>query len=293
MNRRTNVPERDPFPLPELVAAALAEDVGDGDRTTLWTVPPGVRARARVVAREPLVAAGTEAFLEVMWQEAPTVEVLGLVKDGAKVEAGDTVVSLEGLARRILTAERTALNFLGRLSGIATATRRYVRALEGTHARIVDTRKTTPGWRALEKAAVRAGGGESHRMGLYDMVLVKENHIRAAGGIGPALEGIGRENEEELPVEVEVTTLEELGELEGTGVDRVLLDHFSLRELRAAVEAVEAWAAPVPLLEASGNITLERVREIAETGVELISVGALTHSAPVADVSLLLDEVLP
>lgn len=292
MNRRRKVPDREPLSLPELVAAALAEDVGDGDRTTLWTIPPGVKARARIVAREPLVVAGTEAFLEVMWQEAPTVEVLGLVKDGAEVEEGDTVVSLEGLARRILAAERTALNFLGRLSGIATATRRYVKAVEGTDARIVDTRKTTPGWRTLEKAAVRAGGGESHRMGLYDMVLVKENHIRAAGGIGPTLEGIGRENEEGLPVEVEVTTLAELGELEGTGVDRVLLDHFSLRGLRAAVEVVEAWAAPVPVLEASGNVTLERVREIAETGVELISVGALTHSAPVADFSLLLDEVL-
>lgn len=282
-----------PLPLDHLVEAALAEDVGDGDRTTLWTVPPGVRARATVVARQPMVVAGSDAFGEVFRQVAPTVEVLGLLSDGAAARPRDVVVRLEGPARGILTAERTALNFLGRLSGIATLTRSFVRAVEGTGARIVDTRKTTPGWRTLEKAAVRAGGGENHRMGLYDMVLVKENHIRAAGGLTKVLEALRRENEEGLAVEIEVEGIAQLDELAGAPVDRILLDNLTLDDLTRAVKRVRGWPEPRPLLEASGNMTLDRVGEVARVGVELISVGALTHSAPAADVSLLVEELLP
>jgi nicotinate-nucleotide pyrophosphorylase (carboxylating) len=275
--------------LEELVRIAIEEDVGTGDRTTLWTVPPGSRARARVVAREDLVVAGTHAFAEVFGQVVPSVEFHSLLKDGVAVAEGDIVASVEGPARGILTAERTALNFLGRLSGIATLTREFVRAVEGTDARILDTRKTTPGWRKLEKAAVLAGGGENHRFGLYDMVLVKENHITLAGGIPQALARVREENAEGLPVEIEVASLAELEFVRGWGVDRVLLDNMSTEEMAAAVESVRGWPAPRPLLEASGNMSLARVAEVARVGVDCISVGALTHSAPVADLSLLME----
>ena len=189
--------------------------------------------------------------------------------------------------RGILTAERVALNFLGRLSGIATLTRAFVDAVAGTGARIVDTRKTTPGWRTLEKAAVASGGGENHRHGLFDMVLVKDNHLVAAGGIRAAVERIRRANREGIEVEVEVQTLQELEELLPLGVHRVLLDNMGLETLKEAVDRVRALDERArPLLEASGNVTLDSVRAVAETGIDLISVGALTHSAPVADISL-------
>lgn len=279
--------------LAALVAWALDEDVGDGDRTTLWTVPPGTRARARIVARESLVVAGADAVLEVLRQAAPTATIRRLLNDGTRSRPGDEVAVVEGPARALLTAERTALNFMGRLSGIATLTAAFVERARDTGARIVDTRKTTPGWRALEKGAVRAGGGENHRMGLYDMVLIKENHIRAAGGIQAALAGVEAENQEGLPVEIEVERPGELSEVAGFAVDRILLDNFELDELREAVATVRGWPEPRPLLEASGNMTLERVRVVAETGVDLISVGALTHSAPVADLSMLVEEIEP
>ncbi|MEX0842715.1 MAG: carboxylating nicotinate-nucleotide diphosphorylase [Gemmatimonadota bacterium] len=277
--------------LGELVRAAIEEDVGTGDRTTLWTVPPGERARARVLAREDLVVAGTGAFAEVFRQVAPPVEFHTLLNEGAEAGEGDVVAALEGPARGILTAERTALNFLGRLSGIATLTREFVRAVEGTGARILDTRKTTPGWRELEKAAVASGGGENHRFGLYDMVLVKENHIAIAGGIPEALARIREENVEGLHLEVEVASLADLELVRGCGVDRVLLDNMTTEEMSAAVETVRRWPPPRPLLEASGNMSLLRVAEVARVGVDCISVGALTHSAPVADLSLLMGEL--
>ncbi|MEX2530766.1 MAG: carboxylating nicotinate-nucleotide diphosphorylase [Gemmatimonadota bacterium] len=277
--------------LGELVRAAIEEDVGTGDRTTLWTVPPGERARARVLAREDLVVAGTSAFAEVFRQVAPSVEFHALLNEGAEAGEGDVVAALEGPARGILTAERTALNFLGRLSGIATLTREFVRAVEGTGARVLDTRKTTPGWRELEKAAVASGGGENHRFGLYDMVLVKENHIAIAGGIPEALTRVREENVEGLHVEVEVASLADLELVRGCGVDRVLLDNMTTEEMSAAVETVRRWPPPRPLLEASGNMSLLRVAEVARVGVDCISVGALTHSAPVADLSLLMEEV--
>lgn len=277
----------------KLVEAALAEDVGDGDRTTLWTVPAGAKTAARIVAKARGVIAGLELAAAVFVRLDPNAELEALRRDGDAVEPGDVVLRIRGEARAILTGERTALNFLQRLSGVATLTRRYVDAVAGTGARILDTRKTTPGWRRLEKAAVRAGGGDNHRAGLYDMVLIKENHIAAAGGITAAVQRVRERNSEGLAVEVEVTSPPELEEAVRAGVDRVLLDNMGLDELRAAVALAERTAAaagrPRPELEASGNMTLERVRAVAETGVDFISVGALTHSATALDLSLLID----
>ncbi len=269
-----------------LVRLALEEDVGEGDWTTRWTVPQARRARAVVVAKAPLVVAGTGAALAVFRAVDPELAVEVVAHDGERVAPGDVVLRLAGAARSILTGERTALNFLGRLSGVATLTRRFVDAVAGTGARIVDTRKTTPGWRALEKAAVRAGGGENHRVGLHDMVLVKENHIAAAGGLEAAVARVEEANERGLPVEVEVRTLDELDRALALGVGRILLDNMPPPTLAEAVARVRERDAGRPLLEASGNVTLDTVRSVAETGVDIISVGALTHSAPAADLSL-------
>ena len=271
------------------MAAALAEDVGDGDWTTEWTVSGSSRARAEVVAKQDLVVSGTEVAARVFAAVEAELSVDVRVQEGARAEPGDVVLAVEGPTRGILTAERCALNFLGRLSGIATLTERYVRRVEGTGARVVDTRKTTPGWRVLEKAAVRAGGGANHRMGLYDMILIKDNHIAAAGGIGAAVARV-RERPDRLPIEVEVRTLEELAEVIPLEVDRVLLDNMSVELLAEAVRRTHEAAVPRPELEASGNVTLDNVRTVAETGVDLISVGALTHSAAAADLSLSLLE---
>jgi nicotinate-nucleotide pyrophosphorylase (carboxylating) len=272
-----------------LVEAALREDGADRDWTTLWTVGASYRVRARIEAREPLVLAGTRLAVRVFHAVDPEIRVEVLHGDGARVGEGTRVIRIEGPARGILTGERTALNFLGRLSGVATLTRRFVERVEGTGAGIVDTRKTTPGWRFLEKEAVRAGGGTNHRMGLSDMVLIKENHIVAAGGIGPAVDRVREMNREGIPVEVEVERPDELGDLRERGVDRILLDNMELPELRESVRIVRGWPEPRPQLEASGRMTLERVREVALTGVDLISVGALTHSAPTVDLSLLVE----
>ncbi len=275
--------ERD---LRELVRTALAEDVGPGDRTTEWTVPAAARSRASIVAKAPLVVSGVAAARAVFRAVDPELGVTVVREDGERADPGDVVMDLDGRARSILTGERTALNFLGRLSGIATLTRRFVDRVAGTPARIVDTRKTTPGWRALEKAAVRAGGGTNHRMGLYDMVLVKDNHIAAAGGIEAAVRGVRERNAEGLRVEVEVATLDQLALLLPLRVDRILLDNMDLEGLERAVALVDASSGRRPELEASGNVTLDTVAGIAATGVDLISVGALTHSAPSADLSL-------
>jgi nicotinate-nucleotide pyrophosphorylase (carboxylating) len=270
----------------ELVRRALAEDLGDGDWTTLWTVDGDLERDAVIVAKEALVVSGTRPAVEVFQAVDPDLNVLVDLADGASARPGDTVLSLSGKARSILTAERTALNFLGRLSGIATATRRFAQAVEGTGARIIDTRKTTPGLRLLEKEAVRHGGGTNHRVGLFDMVLIKDNHIAAAGGIREAVDRVRASNERDLEVEVEVTDLDQLAQALDCGVGRILLDNMDPEGLRRAVAAVEAWSGPRPVLEASGNVTLATVRAVAETGVDLISVGALTHSAPTADLSL-------
>jgi nicotinate-nucleotide pyrophosphorylase (carboxylating) len=215
----------------------------------------------------------------------PRVECDVLTPDGAHVTAGDVVCTIKGPGRAILTGERVALNFLQRLSGIATLTRTFVQEIEGTGARILDTRKTTPGWRALEKGAVRAGGGENHRAGLYDMVLIKENHIAIAGGLREAVARVTDQNTDDLPVTVEVHSMEALEEALDAGANRLLLDNFDLKTLEAAVRRARK-AKSRPVLEASGNMTLDRVRAVAATGVDYISVGALTHSAPALDLSL-------
>jgi len=272
-----------------LVRAALAEDVGRGDWTTQWTVPCDSREPAVIVAKERLVVSGMPCVEDVFAAVDPGVVVDVLAPDGTAAEAGTVLARIQGITWSILTGERTALNFLGHLSGIATLTRRFVEAVAGTHARIIDTRKTTPGWRLLEKAAVRAGGGTNHRMGLYDMLLIKDNHADAAGGVAAAVAEARDWNDLGLPMEVEVRTLEELDIVLPLGVDRVLLDNMDPATLREAVERTHALGEKRPLLEASGNVTLSSVRVIAETGVDLISVGALTHSAPAADVSLLVE----
>jgi nicotinate-nucleotide pyrophosphorylase (carboxylating) len=216
----------------------------------------------------------------------PTLRVSIHIRDGSEAVEGSELLGVEGSLRGILTAERVALNFLGRLSGIATMTRRFVRAVSGTGAQILDTRKTTPGWRLLEKAAVLAGGGRNHRVGLHDMILIKDNHITAAGGIQAAVDSVRRANRDGLPVEVEVGTLEELEEAIMLGVQRILLDNMRLETMREAVTRARDLGKSRPLLEASGNMTLGRVKAVADTGVDFISIGAITHSAPCADLSL-------
>ena len=275
------LPELDRDALERVVAAALAEDVGTGDATTDATVPADGRARAELHVEERGVVCGVAIAAAVFTALDPAVEVAQLVPDGTLVEAGTVVAEVAGPARAILTGERTALNLLARLSGIATLTRRYVDELAGTGAEILDTRKTTPGLRALEKYAVRCGGGTNHRVGLYDAVLVKENHIRAAGGITAAVERI-RAAGVELPVEVEAETPADVEEALAVGVERILLDNMTPDEIRAAVATVAGRAR----LEASGGIALDTVRAYAETGVDFISIGALTHSARSLHVSL-------
>jgi nicotinate-nucleotide pyrophosphorylase (carboxylating) len=263
-----------------VVAAALAEDVGAGDVTTNGVVPADVRCRAELLVEEPGVVCGVPLALEVFARLDPAVAGDAALAEGERVERTAVVARLEGPARAILTGERTALNLLARLSGIATLTRRYVDAVEGTGATILDTRKTTPGLRELERYAVRCGGGRNHRAGLYDMILLKENHLRVAGGIRNAVAALAGRNG--TPLEVEAETLAEVREALEAGVDRILLDNMSLTDL---AEAVRLAAGQVPL-EASGGISLDTVRAVAETGVNFISVGALTHSARSLAVSL-------
>lgn len=271
-----------------LVADALAEDIGSGDRTTLWTVPESTAVTARIVAKASGVIAGLEIAREAFRQVDHDVRFESQVADGDAIEPGAVLISLEGPARGILTAERVALNFLQQLSGVASVTREYVRKVEGTGARILDTRKTTPLLRALEREAVRAGGGTNHRFGLFDMVLIKENHIRSAGGITEAVAAVRRRNDAGLRVEIETTSLEEVREALAAGVDRIMLDNMSVETMREALEIIQGADRSIET-EASGGVNLETVRAIAETGVDFISVGALTHSAPALDLSLLVD----
>jgi nicotinate-nucleotide pyrophosphorylase (carboxylating) len=270
----------------DLIDIALAEDIGEGDLTTRAIVPRDAQVRARISQKAPGVIAGLRVAQAVFERVDPEVVFVTHCPEGKWREAG-AVAELSGSAASILAAERVALNFLGHLSGVATLTARYVRAVEGTGARILDTRKTTPGLRELEKDAVRRGGGVSHRSGLYDGILAKENHAKLAGGVGEAARravdaAAGRDT---LLVEVECAELHEVEAALDAGVTRILLDNMSPAELREAVELVRGRAE----LEASGGITLENIRDVAETGVDFISVGALTHSAPALDVSLLLE----
>jgi nicotinate-nucleotide pyrophosphorylase (carboxylating) len=272
-----------------LVRRALAEDVGPGDVTTEATVPADARARALITQKAPGAICGLEVAEAVFVLLDPEARCERLVAEGAWREQGGPVLTVEGSARALLTGERTALNFLGRLSGVATMAARAARAVEGTGARVLDTRKTTPGLRTLEKAAVAAGGAVNHRVGLYDAILIKENHIAAAGGIAQAIER-ARETAPELrdTLEIEVRDPREIDEALAAGAPRLLLDNMDDAQLRAAVAQVAGRAQ----LEASGGVTLQTLRERAQTGVEWVSMGALTHSAPALDLSLIL-EALP
>ncbi|UCC47713.1 MAG: carboxylating nicotinate-nucleotide diphosphorylase [Gemmatimonadota bacterium] len=273
------------------IAEALAEDVGDGDWTSEWSVPAGTGAEAEIIAKADGVIAGLAAAAEV-FRQLGVVEFRPVVGDGDEVARGATVARVSGSGRAILTAERTALNFLGQLSGVATLTRRFVAAVEGTGTRITDTRKTTPLWRELERAATRAGGAVNHRRGLDDMVLIKENHIACAGGIARAVQRVRESNDRDLAVEVETTSLEEVKAALEAGVDRVMLDNMAPEMVRQAVRIISE-STPRPEIEASGSVTLSSAREFADAGVDYISVGALTHSAPALDLSLRIRKVEP
>jgi nicotinate-nucleotide pyrophosphorylase (carboxylating) len=265
------------------VAAALAEDLGlAGDITTDAIVPPEPVAAAVFATRSGGVIAGLQVAAETFRQLDPKTSFEILIADGQRSPAGAVVARVSGNARALLTGERVALNFLGRMSGIATLTRHYVDAIAGCQAHIIDTRKTTPGLRAFEKYAVRAGGGMSHRAGLFDAVLIKDNHIVLAGGIGPAIAAARARAGHMVKIEVEVDTLAQLAEVLAHRVEAVLLDNMSPAQLKEAVRMVAGRA----ITEASGGITLDTVRGVAESGVDLISVGALTHSAPVLDLGL-------
>src|SRR5262245_36824913 len=270
--------------LERVALAALAEDVGRGDVTTEATVAEDATCTGRVLLKEPGVVCGLPAVEAVFRALEPSISFEPSATEGGRFEEPADLARVSGRTRAVLTGERTALNLLGRLCGIATLTRRYVDAIEGTGAEILDTRKTTPGLRVLEKYAVRCGGGRNHRFGLDDGILVKDNHLRAAGGVGPAVELL-RAAGSGLPIEVEAETLDDVREALEARAEQILLDNMSPELMREAVELVQGKAT----LEASGGVSLETVRAIAETGVDFISVGAVTHSARSLDVSLELE----
>jgi nicotinate-nucleotide pyrophosphorylase (carboxylating) len=284
------VASEDQETLTEIVARALAEDIGPGDVTTEATVPPDARARARIVQKEPGVVFGVAAVRETMRQcgvdSVDSLVVEGQWRDGVPAE----IALATGPAAGLLTAERTALNFLGHLSGVATLTARFVESVAGTGARILDTRKTTPGLRGLEKEAVAAGGGVNHRAGLFDAILIKENHIALVGGLAAAV-AAARAARPEMEIEVECRDLDEVRSALDAGADRLLLDNMGIEALREAVAMRDPEGGPT--LEASGGIDLGNVADVAGAGVDLISVGALTHSAPRLDLSLLVEPLSP
>lgn len=270
-----------------LIDLALREDIGSGDVTSTYFIPEDRMARAFVAVRKDGVISGVEIAARVFSKVDPSLDVKPLIHDGSRVSSGALLICIEGSARSILTAERTALNFLQHLSGIATLTAEYVDMVKGTSARILDTRKTTPGYRILEKQAVSDGGGVNHRFGLYDRAMVKDNHLVAEGGTAELQAAIHRLRTEkpDVEVELEADNLDQVRDfLAMDGVDHILLDNMALDELSEAVAA--RGDQPGPLLEASGGVTLETLREIAETGVDFISVGALTHSFVALDVGL-------
>jgi nicotinate-nucleotide pyrophosphorylase (carboxylating) len=273
--------------LTNLIRTALDEDIGAGDITTWATLPGDAQGIARATAKSALVVAGIDVFGEVFRTLDPDLAFTALRRDGDRVERGAPLAEVEGSLASILSAERVALNLFQRMSGIATLTRRYCDAVAGLSAKILDTRKTVPGLRILDKYAVRAGGGKNHRFALYDGVLIKDNHIAAAGSIAAAVQNCRERIPHTLKIEVEVKDLAELEEALAAGADAVLLDNMGLEEMSRAVARVNG---KIPL-EASGNMTLERVREVAAVGVDLISVGALTHSMTAADISLNVTQV--
>ena len=268
------------------VRAALAEDIGSGDATTLATVPANAVAKAVMRAREPIIVAGIE-FAETAFRElSPKIKIRRKIRNGRRVKAGATLMKISGPAHAILSAERVALNFVQRLSGIATLTAQFVQAVHGTKAQILDTRKTTPGWRRFEKYAVAGGGGKNHRLGLFDMILIKDNHLAALKNAKPnaiaAAIQRARKKFPKLKVEVEADTLKQVEHALAAGADFILLDNMNLKQLRAAVKIVKGRAKT----EASVGVNLKTVRAIAKTGVNFISVGALTHSAQAVDIGL-------
>jgi len=287
-----------------LVKFALSEDVGTGDVTTLNAVPANVGARAAIVAKQPGVVSGIDIAGMTFREVDASLKFKSTVRDGQEVPAGAAIATISGSAASVMTAERTALNFLMRLSGVATLTREYVNAIEGTGAVILDTRKTTPGLRILEKYAVLCGGGQNHRLALWDMYLVKDNHIRAARGLTNAIDRIQR-TRRDLLLEVEVESLDQLHEALRPEVDRILVDNQPPAVVKRCVEEVDRWfeknppdhprvrdgARRWPEVEVSGGLNLKTVRAYAETGVDYLSVGALTHSAPALDLSLEIEEV--
>jgi len=274
----------------QAIRAALAEDIGSGDATTLAIVPATATAKAVMRAREPLVVAGLD-FAEATFRElSAKVGVKKTSRDGRRVKAGAALLKISGPARAILTVERVALNFVQQLSGVATLTAQFVEAVRGTRARILDTRKTTPGWRRFEKYAVACGGGQNHRIGLFDMILIKDNHLAALRNEKPnaiaAAVARAREKFPKLKIEVEADTLKQVEQAVQAGADSVLLDNMDLKQLMAAVKIMKSGAK----VEASGGVNLKTVRAIAQTGVDFISVGALTHSAPAVDIGLDFEE---
>ncbi|MEA3401416.1 MAG: carboxylating nicotinate-nucleotide diphosphorylase [Armatimonadota bacterium] len=273
--------------LQRVVREALREDIGRGDLTTMFTVPADTRARGELLAKQEGVMAGGWAVAECFRENDPGSEFEQLVDEGERFEPGQRLGDVQGTARGLLGAERVALNFLQHLCGVATLTRRFADELEGTGARVTDTRKTTPGLRALEKAAVVAGGGSNHRFALYDGILIKDNHIRLAGGIAQAIERAREGAPHTLRIEVETAHLGEVREALEAGADIIMLDNMDNAMMAKAVSVVDGRA----LVEASGGMRLERVRAVAELGVDLISVGRLTHSAPAIDISLELEIV--
>lgn len=270
-----------PAEISQYIMRALEEDIGPGDVTTNTIVPVGATLRGRIVAKQDGVVAGIEIAKQVLLTLSHEITFVAEVQEGEKVARGTVVANLDGSARALLTGERTALNFLGRMSGIATLTRKFVDAVAETKAVILDTRKTAPGLRLTDKLAVRLGGGQNHRTGLFDMVLIKDNHIDFAGSITAAVQRV-RVSGTTLEIEVETRTLDNVREALALGVERILLDNMSTGTMREAVAINDGRAK----LEASGNVTLDNVLEVARTGVDFISVGALTHSPPVFDVSL-------
>ncbi len=264
-----------------LIRLAIAEDIGTGDATSNAILSPDLRLEAHIIAKQEGVVAGLPIAEAVFRRVDVDLHVIQRIHDGESVTPGDLVAEVYGPGRTMLAAERIALNFLQRLSGIATLTRAFVDAVSGTQVTILDTRKTHPGYRALEKYAVRMGGGQNHRMGLYDVIMIKDNHIDAAGSITKAVER-ARSTRPNLPIEVEVRDLDELREALTLDIDQIMLDNMSLEDMREAVALANGRVA----LEASGGVTLESVAAIAATGVDYISVGALTHSAPALDLSM-------
>lgn len=272
-----------PFVLDPILRRALEEDIGTGDVTTLATIQPGVQASAELVAKEDFILSGIDVAHRVFDLLDQETAFEKLIEDGQPVKRGDVLAWIKGDAAVLLQGERVALNFMQRMCGVATLTAAFVKQVEGTGAVVVDTRKTTPGLRVLEKYSVRMGGGGNHRMALYDAVLIKENHVSAAGGIASAVSRARQSVPHTQKIEVEVRDQDEIAEALEAGADILLLDNMSTEELRAAVKMIDGRA----VTEASGGVNLETIREIAETGVQLISVGALTHSYHAVDISLL------